>query len=222
MTALRTWQLIFALLVALCGVLVGWRMVKSSVGGQYGWHGTHQFARYVASHSMPCNHRVSEADLAEPEGIPGAFRWELPGRDALVGRYLTRAVKEGEVLRDTMLARSPTTGVNASAKLVSMPLTDQPEVLEWMDANSVVAVQAGDTPIAAQVIFVTCTGADRKSCMLTLAIDKAAAVAGEPQKWRLTPDNRELHWTECGLLASGSTDWDEAPWWHIIPKVPPW
>jgi hypothetical protein len=205
MTALRNYQLLYVGAVILLGGVLAYRIATATDHDRFGWRGIRKFAFYVAARNLPRNHRLADADLVEPEGIPEAFRLQLPDRSNFLNAYLQCGILQGHALMPAMVAPRPV--IPPGSNLVAAPLANQPGVLSWMDAGMAVSIDTDDTkPLAARVIVVTCSPpADVKSCVALL--DVTGNPVGDAQKWRFSPAASAALQNPCSIAPAASDSW---------------
>ena len=190
-------QLLYGTGVALASAVLWWRMTTIPPGGPYGRSRGALFAAYVATRELPCNHRLAARDLVEPAELPGAFRLHLPDMQSLIGRYLRHPVERGKPVRVAALAALPLIRPVDQGQIVRVPVGEQPEVLDWLDAGSAVTIVYGDDSAPAELVFVSCGNEpENKSCVAVLVAPKTSVFKGDAAKWRLAPAAGPRHWSQ--------------------------
>jgi hypothetical protein len=113
---------------------------------------------YRASRALPLNHLVMEADLEEPEGVPGDLQMLLPDSKLLIGKYLLTAHTEGQPILTSDLAASPLIQV-PSGDTIWTVTTDLKGVPDYLDAGKPVLV-FGDACITSATVAAAHCGSD--------------------------------------------------------------
>lgn len=153
----------------------------------------HCKAHYVASRDLHAFHRLTQGDFYPPPGIPDKLAIELPDPKYLLGAYVLHDVPIGKPIEFDSLSIAPAVFAESGKILRFVPVSEQTQVLDWIEAGTIVQIQAGDKTISAKVLAIRCaTPNDRKSCGAIIEVDNPAPNDPDATKWRLWPIQIQL------------------------------
>jgi hypothetical protein len=152
---------------------------------------------YVATQTLDRNHRLLPDDIGRPTSGPGTWGWFLPDRETLEGKYVTECIPAGEAIEPARLQLWPDLTIDAAHRLVIFLLDKQPQLSDFLNANSYVDVMGADAaPVAPKVRVhaVVCPkprSGDKTTpacyALLAVSVQNEPAVSGKIASLRLVP-----------------------------------
>lgn len=153
----------------------------------------HSKVHYVASRDLHALHRLTQGDFYPPPGIPDKLAIELPDPKYLIGAYVLHDVPVGKPIEFDSLSTAPAVVAESGKALRFVPLSEQTQVLDWIDAGTIVQIQAVEKKILSKVLAIRCgTPNDRKTCGAIVEVDNPAPNDSDATKWRLWPVEIQL------------------------------
>jgi len=151
--------------------------------------------QYVASKKLIKNRRLMPGDIKEPPSGPGRWGWFLPNREALEGKYVINDIPQANVISIDNLGTSPDMKLDDSLRPLIFSLETQPQLAQFLNAESTVDVLGIDPNPLAQdlkVHAVVCESpahADKNTgtcyAILAMSLKQEATVNSKKEKLRL-------------------------------------
>jgi hypothetical protein len=138
------------------------------------------FPRYLATRTLPHNHRIALTDIRRPRSnLAGMLGFNMESIYSIRGKYVTSAVPKDGSIDSTTLAEQPDMQPRNGTSAVAFQLPEKSRLLSLLDVDTpveLIAAGAGDSAalisIKATVFAIRCDGGDDSTaiCFPILAI----------------------------------------------------
>jgi len=152
-------------------------------------------------------HRLATGDFYPPPGIPDKLAIALPDPKYFIGAYVLNRISMGHPIEFDSLTTAPVIVAEPNKSLRLVPLSEQTQVLDWIDAGLAALIQTPKDKLSAKVLAIPCGSPnDRKTCAAIVQLDGSTEDDSDLTKWRLLPVELKLQQPHGAPLSQSTPD----------------